>query len=433
MSAWVAANPRPPCTVADVADHIEHVREVAGVDSVGLGGDFDGVAALPDGLADVAGYPNLLAGAGRARLVRRRPGEADVAQRAAGAARHGQLCRRGRPAASADRAALTRGAGVHDAPAEPPQRVGPALPGAAVSRRICRVRARSPTSAGLADHISATTPATCGVAIEVPSSGAVPAAGQRRQHARARRDAGPAWPAPGRRPTAGEVGHPPLRVDRADGQHVRVRRGRVGDRAAARAGVAGGGHHEDPGRGQRGGRPAAATAVAALDAPGSPTSWSAPPAPRVRPAVGQRVAAGRERRQHELQAVQVVRRVAQVAGQVDAADPLRAGRHPDATPAHRADRGCGCRARRGRSGSGCRSTGRTRSRRRPGSRPASAGCVAVHAGVRAADHDARAGHAELAQTRSAPIIRMFHCGPVGAGRRPRIGAPPAPAAAAAAG
>jgi membrane dipeptidase len=61
MSAWVRANPRPPCTVADVADHIDHVRDVAGVDSVGLGGDFDGVAVTPDGLDDVAGYPNLLA------------------------------------------------------------------------------------------------------------------------------------------------------------------------------------------------------------------------------------------------------------------------------------------------------------------------------------------------------------------------------------
>jgi membrane dipeptidase len=58
---WTRANPRPPCTVADVADHIEHVREVAGVDHVGLGGDFDGCENTPDGLADVSGYPALLA------------------------------------------------------------------------------------------------------------------------------------------------------------------------------------------------------------------------------------------------------------------------------------------------------------------------------------------------------------------------------------
>ena len=60
MASWIRAHPRPPCTVADVADHVEHVRDVAGVDCVGLGGDFDGVASTPDGLDDVAGYPNLL-------------------------------------------------------------------------------------------------------------------------------------------------------------------------------------------------------------------------------------------------------------------------------------------------------------------------------------------------------------------------------------
>jgi len=59
--AWLRDNPRPPCTTADAADHVEHVREVAGVDAVGLGGDFDGVAALPDGLGGVDGYPRLLA------------------------------------------------------------------------------------------------------------------------------------------------------------------------------------------------------------------------------------------------------------------------------------------------------------------------------------------------------------------------------------
>jgi membrane dipeptidase len=60
-AAWVAANPPPPCTVSDVADHVEHVREVAGIAHVGLGGDFDGVVNTPDGLADVSAYPNLLA------------------------------------------------------------------------------------------------------------------------------------------------------------------------------------------------------------------------------------------------------------------------------------------------------------------------------------------------------------------------------------
>jgi membrane dipeptidase len=44
-----------------VADHVEHAREVAGVDHIGLGGDFDGTDATPAGLDDVAGYPRLLA------------------------------------------------------------------------------------------------------------------------------------------------------------------------------------------------------------------------------------------------------------------------------------------------------------------------------------------------------------------------------------
>lgn len=59
-AAWLRDNPRPPCTVSDVADHVEHVRAVAGVDHVGLGGDYDGVLALPDGLESVDGYPLLV-------------------------------------------------------------------------------------------------------------------------------------------------------------------------------------------------------------------------------------------------------------------------------------------------------------------------------------------------------------------------------------
>jgi membrane dipeptidase len=59
--AWLRDHPRPACGVGDAADHVEHVREVAGVDCVGLGGDFDGVSAVPDGLDGVDGYPRLLA------------------------------------------------------------------------------------------------------------------------------------------------------------------------------------------------------------------------------------------------------------------------------------------------------------------------------------------------------------------------------------
>ncbi|MEF8794908.1 MAG: dipeptidase [Salinivenus sp.] len=50
----------PIGTVADVADHIDHAVEVAGIDHVGLGSDFDGVFALPEGLQDASGYPNLV-------------------------------------------------------------------------------------------------------------------------------------------------------------------------------------------------------------------------------------------------------------------------------------------------------------------------------------------------------------------------------------
>jgi membrane dipeptidase len=54
-------NPSPVSTVDDVVAHLEHVREVAGVDHVGLGGDYDGVDRLPQGLEDVSCYPRLLA------------------------------------------------------------------------------------------------------------------------------------------------------------------------------------------------------------------------------------------------------------------------------------------------------------------------------------------------------------------------------------
>jgi membrane dipeptidase len=60
LARWLAANPRPAATIAQVADHVAHAREVAGVDHIGLGGDFDGTDALPVGLEDVSGYPRLL-------------------------------------------------------------------------------------------------------------------------------------------------------------------------------------------------------------------------------------------------------------------------------------------------------------------------------------------------------------------------------------
>ncbi|GKQ33743.1 dipeptidase [Streptomyces sp. A012304] len=59
--AFQEAHPRPVATVASVADHLDHMREVAGIDHLGIGGDYDGTAFTPQGLDDVSGYPNLIA------------------------------------------------------------------------------------------------------------------------------------------------------------------------------------------------------------------------------------------------------------------------------------------------------------------------------------------------------------------------------------
>ncbi|MFF4886178.1 dipeptidase [Streptomyces nigra] len=59
--AFEESNPRPVATVSTVADHLDHMREVAGIDHLGIGGDYDGTAFTPDGLNDVTGYPNLIA------------------------------------------------------------------------------------------------------------------------------------------------------------------------------------------------------------------------------------------------------------------------------------------------------------------------------------------------------------------------------------
>ncbi|QKV94579.1 membrane dipeptidase [Streptomyces sp. NA02950] len=73
--AFEEANPRPRATAATVADHLDHMRELAGIDHIGIGGDFDGTAFTPDDLADVAGYPNLIA-----ELLDRRWSPADLAK-----------------------------------------------------------------------------------------------------------------------------------------------------------------------------------------------------------------------------------------------------------------------------------------------------------------------------------------------------------------
>ena len=79
LAAIEADLPRPEATIAEVADHVEHVREVAGADHVGLGGDYDGVDRQPAGLEDVSGYPRLIA-----ELLDRGWSDADLARLASG-------------------------------------------------------------------------------------------------------------------------------------------------------------------------------------------------------------------------------------------------------------------------------------------------------------------------------------------------------------
>ncbi|MEL1251228.1 dipeptidase [Aurantiacibacter gilvus] len=59
LAEWDEANPTPDATISDWADHIDHVREVAGIDHIGIGGDYDGMASGPVGMEDVTGYPAL--------------------------------------------------------------------------------------------------------------------------------------------------------------------------------------------------------------------------------------------------------------------------------------------------------------------------------------------------------------------------------------
>jgi membrane dipeptidase len=76
---WIAKHPRPAVKLAEVADHAEHVREVAGVDHVGIGSDYDGVDWLPEGLEDTSCYPALIA-----ELLRRGWSEEDCGKLASG-------------------------------------------------------------------------------------------------------------------------------------------------------------------------------------------------------------------------------------------------------------------------------------------------------------------------------------------------------------
>src|SRR2546428_775452 len=71
LEGWARRGPK--ATLSQVADHIEHIRDVAGVDAVGLGSDFDGITEVPVGLEDVSKFPDLLA-----ELLRRGWSEQDI-------------------------------------------------------------------------------------------------------------------------------------------------------------------------------------------------------------------------------------------------------------------------------------------------------------------------------------------------------------------
>ena len=76
---WQRANPRPRGTLGDVADHIDHVRRVAGIDHIGMGSDYDGIDEVPVGLEDVSTFPVLFA-----ELLRRGYSEEDLRKIAGG-------------------------------------------------------------------------------------------------------------------------------------------------------------------------------------------------------------------------------------------------------------------------------------------------------------------------------------------------------------
>lgn len=79
MEAWEAAHPKPRATIADVADHIDYIRDRVGIEHIGIGGDFDGISSTPEGLEDASTYPALFA-----ELIRRGYDEEELAAIAGG-------------------------------------------------------------------------------------------------------------------------------------------------------------------------------------------------------------------------------------------------------------------------------------------------------------------------------------------------------------
>ncbi len=73
MKDWLEANPEPQAHLADVADHIDYIRDRIGVEYIGIGGDYDGITTVPVGLEDVSTYPALVA-----ELIRRGYSDDDI-------------------------------------------------------------------------------------------------------------------------------------------------------------------------------------------------------------------------------------------------------------------------------------------------------------------------------------------------------------------
>ncbi|WP_309089026.1 dipeptidase [Phenylobacterium sp.] len=79
LAAWEKANPQPVVTLSMIADHVEHIAKVCGVDCVGIGSDYDGIPGAPQGLEDVSKFPGLFV-----ELARRGWSDADLAKLAGG-------------------------------------------------------------------------------------------------------------------------------------------------------------------------------------------------------------------------------------------------------------------------------------------------------------------------------------------------------------
>ena len=73
LKTWAQANPKPLATLAQLADHIDHIARRVGADHIGMGGDFDGIGDTTTGMEDVSTYPALFT-----ELARRGYSQADL-------------------------------------------------------------------------------------------------------------------------------------------------------------------------------------------------------------------------------------------------------------------------------------------------------------------------------------------------------------------